>query len=68
MQPPFRRWYDPNEKCEYHGKVLGHSIENCKNFKYQVRNMVSKRQVEFVKDYVIDHIVTRSSQAYNKGQ
>jgi hypothetical protein len=37
-------------------------IEICKIFKYQVRKMVCKRQVEFVKDGFIDHIVTGSSQ------
>ena len=36
MQPSFPRWYNPNDRCEYHGGVLGHLIENCKNLKYQV--------------------------------
>jgi hypothetical protein len=62
MQPPFSRWYNPDKRSEYHGTVIGHSIENCKNFKYQIRKMLSKTRVEFVKENVIDYIVTRSSQ------
>jgi hypothetical protein len=40
---------------------LGHLIENEKNLKYQVRMMMSKRHVEFMKDAFINHIVTGSS-------
>jgi len=58
MQPPFSRWYDPNQRCDYHSGVLGHSIENCKNFMYQVRKLVSKGQIEFVKSGGTYHIVT----------
>jgi len=62
MQPPFPMWYNLDEICEYHSGVLGHLIEICKIFKYQVPKMVCKRQVEFVNDGFIDHIVTGSSQ------
>jgi hypothetical protein len=41
-----------------HNEVLGHSIENCKNFMYQVRKLVSKGQIEFVKSGGTYHIVT----------
>lgn len=59
IQPPFFKWYNSNKKCEYHDRILGHSVENCKNFKYQVQKLVSKRQVKFVKDNDTYHIVTR---------
>ena len=43
MQPPFPKLYNLDERCEYHGRVLRHLTENCKNFKYHVQKMVSKR-------------------------
>jgi hypothetical protein len=58
IQPLFPRWYNPDKICEYHGGVLGHSIENCKNFKYQVQKLVSKGKIEFVKNGGTYHIVT----------
>ena len=36
-------------------------LNSCKNIKNQDQMMVSKKRVEFVKDDVINHIVTRSS-------
>jgi len=33
----------------------------CKNFKNQVQRIVNKRQIEFLKDEVIGHIVTTTS-------
>ena len=58
MQPSFLRWYNPNERCENHGGVLGYLIENCKNLKYQVWKLVSKEQIEFVKNNGTYYIVT----------
>ena len=49
LQLPFPTWYDLDQRCEYHGGVLGHSIENCKSFMYQIRKLVSKGHIEFVK-------------------
>jgi len=57
MQPSFPRWYDPDQRCECHSDVLGHSIENYKNFKYQVRKMVSKGKIEFVRNGGTYHII-----------
>jgi len=39
-QPPYSRNYDPNAKCDYHGGVVGHSIENCRQFKYKVQQLI----------------------------
>jgi len=33
IQPLFPIWYSPNEKCEYHDGIFGHSTGNHKNFK-----------------------------------
>jgi len=61
IKSPFPRCYNPNKKCEHHDGILNHLIKSCKNFRYQVWKLKSKGQVEFVKDNVINHIVTRSS-------
>jgi len=58
LQLPFPTWYDLDQRCEYHGGVLGHSIKNCKSFMYQVQKLVSKGQIEFVKSGGTYHIVT----------
>ena len=41
-------------------------LNSCKNFKNRDRMMVSKKRVEFVKDDVINHIVTRTSSDWQK--
>jgi hypothetical protein len=61
MQPLFLRWYNLNKRFEYHQRFWAIQLNSCKNFKNQVRRWMSKRQVEFVKDDVINHIVTRTS-------
>ena len=61
IQPSFPIWYNSNEKCEYHDEILNHSIENYKNLKYQVRELVRKEQIKFMKDNDTYRIVTRPS-------
>jgi hypothetical protein len=56
-QPLFSRWYNTDKRCEYHGGVSGHSIENCKKINFQVQKLVSKGHIEFVKNDGIYHIV-----------
>jgi len=41
-------------------------LNSCKNFKNRDRMMVSKKRVEFVKDDVINHIITRTSSDWQK--
>jgi len=41
-------------------------LNSCKNFKNRDRMMVSKKRVEFVKNDVINHIVTRTSSDWQK--
>jgi hypothetical protein len=41
-------------------------LNSCKIFKNRDRMMVSKKQVEFVKDDVTNHIVTRTSSDWQK--
>jgi len=40
LQPPYPKFYDANAKCDYHGGAVGHSIENCKAFKYKVQSLI----------------------------
>ncbi|KAF1872297.1 hypothetical protein Lal_00003765, partial [Lupinus albus] len=28
-------WFDPNVSCPYHSGTIGHSIENCRSFKFK---------------------------------
>jgi len=49
-QPPYSRNYDPNAKCEYHGGVVGHSIENCRQFKYKVQQLMDVGWLTFQED------------------
>ena len=39
-KPPYPEWYDFSAKCEYHGKVQGHSIESCTSFKDKVQALL----------------------------
>ncbi|EOY09160.1 Uncharacterized protein TCM_024561 [Theobroma cacao] len=34
MKPPYPKWYNLNTRCDYHGGVMGHSIEDCTAFKH----------------------------------
>ena len=37
---PFSECYNPNVHCEYHGGMLGHSIEDCIPFKDEVQKLI----------------------------
>ena len=37
---PYPKGYDINARCEYHGGVRGHSIENCTTFKDKVQSLI----------------------------
>jgi len=47
VQPPYPRYYDANAKCEYHSGEIGHSIENCRAFKYKVQSLLDSRWLTF---------------------
>jgi len=50
MQPPYPKFYDANAKCDYHGGVVGHSIENCRPFKYKVQQLINVERLTFQED------------------
>lgn len=39
--------YDLNTKCVYHSGTSGHSIENCKSFKYKLKDLIDSRVIIF---------------------
>ena len=39
-EPLFLKWYNPKAHYEYHGGMLGHSIEDCIPFKDEVQKLI----------------------------
>ena len=46
-RPPYPKKYDVNAKCEYHGGVGGHSVENCTTFKGKVQSLINVDPTKF---------------------
>ena len=46
-RPPYLRGYDVNAICEYHGRVGGHSVENCMAFKDKVQSLIYVDPIKF---------------------
>ena len=46
-RPPYPKKHDVNAKCEYHGGVRGHSIENCMTFKDKVQSLINADPIKF---------------------
>ena len=46
-RPPYPKKYDVNAKYEYHGRVGGHSVENCTAFKDKVQLLINADPVKF---------------------
>ena len=47
MNPPFPAWYKQGATCEYHSGAEGHTIENCKAFKYEVQKLIDQKLLSF---------------------
>ena len=47
LQPPYPKFYDGNARCYYHGGVVGHSIENCRVFKFKVQSLIDSGWLTF---------------------
>ncbi|XP_017604638.1 uncharacterized protein LOC108451461 [Gossypium arboreum] len=47
LQLPFPKWYDTNAQCEYHARIVGHSIENFTTFKKLVERFINMGIVKF---------------------
>ena len=46
-RPPYPKEYDANARCEYHGGVIGHSIEDCMAFKDKVQTLIDANPAKF---------------------
>ena len=46
-RPPYPKEYDANARCEYHGGVIGHSIEDCTTFKDKVQALIDANPAKF---------------------
>ncbi|XP_017613956.1 uncharacterized protein LOC108459104 [Gossypium arboreum] len=44
---PYPKWYNANTQCEYHARVVGHSIESCISFKKLVEKLINMGVVKF---------------------
>ncbi|XP_040963942.1 uncharacterized protein [Gossypium hirsutum] len=41
LQPPYPKWYNAITQCDYHARIVGHSIEHCTAFKKLVERLIS---------------------------
>ena len=39
------RNFDPNIRCAYHSDAQGHSIEDCRDWKREIENMIQDRSI-----------------------
>ena len=46
-RPPYPRGHDVNATYEYHGRVKGHSVENCKALKDKVQSLIYANPIKF---------------------
>ncbi|XP_017970675.1 PREDICTED: uncharacterized protein LOC108660805 [Theobroma cacao] len=49
LKPPYPKWYNPNARCDYHGGVMGHSIEDCTAFKHKVQTLIDAKWFDLAK-------------------
>ena len=47
LTSPFLEWYNPDAHCEYHARVLGHSIEDCALSKDEVQKLIESGVLSF---------------------
>ena len=47
LTSPFLEWYNPDAHCEYHARVLGHSIEDCALSKDEVQKLIELGVLSF---------------------
>ncbi|XP_017970648.1 PREDICTED: uncharacterized protein LOC108660784 isoform X2 [Theobroma cacao] len=40
LKPPYPKWYNPNARCDYHGGIMRHSIEDYTAFKHKVQALI----------------------------
>ena len=41
--PLYSKWYNPNAKCDYHGRVVGHFTKGCETCKHKVQAFIDAK-------------------------
>jgi len=47
IEPPYPKNYDPNARCDYHARAVGHSIKNCWALKHKVQELINAKWLSF---------------------
>ncbi|RDX80572.1 hypothetical protein CR513_38867, partial [Mucuna pruriens] len=47
LSPPYPRSYNPNTRCDYHGKAVGHATERCWSLKHKVQDLLDGGLLDF---------------------
>ncbi|RDX95753.1 hypothetical protein CR513_21680, partial [Mucuna pruriens] len=47
LEPPYPRSYDPNARCDYHGRAIGHDTERCWSLKHKVQDLLDNGLLGF---------------------
>ncbi|RDX95815.1 hypothetical protein CR513_21598, partial [Mucuna pruriens] len=47
LESPYPRSYDPNARCDYHGRVVGHATKMCWSLKHKVQDLLDSRLLGF---------------------
>ena len=50
VQPPSSKHYDADARCDYHGRDVGHSTEQCMTLKYKVQSLIESGLLCFKED------------------
>jgi len=45
--PPYPDWFKPNEHCDYHHGVAGHSAKYCYVLKLKVQDLIREERLSF---------------------
>ncbi|MCI79330.1 hypothetical protein A2U01_0100601 [Trifolium medium] len=47
IAPPYPPHFNANARCGYHDGLPGHSLENCRAFKYNVQELIDHKLLSF---------------------
>ncbi|RDX92297.1 hypothetical protein CR513_25586, partial [Mucuna pruriens] len=47
LELQYPRSYDPNTRCDYHGRAIGHATERCRSLKHKVQDLLDNGLLEF---------------------
>ncbi|RDY11606.1 hypothetical protein CR513_03707, partial [Mucuna pruriens] len=47
LEPPYPRSYNPNARCSYHDRAVGHATERYWSLKHKVQDLLDGRLLDF---------------------